>query len=63
MPLSGEEMVRLYERHGWVFLRQKGSHVQLGRGHERETVPLHKELGKGLERRLLKRLGIKKGKA
>ena len=61
MPLSGKEMIRLYERHGWVILRQKGSHVQMGRGSERETVPLHGELKKGLENKLLKRLGIKKG--
>lgn len=53
-------MVRLYEIHGWVILRQRGSHVQMGRGNERETVPMHRELGKGLERKLLKRLGLKK---
>ena len=62
MPLSGKEMVRLYEKHGWVVLRQKGSHVQLGKQNERETVPWHGELKKGLERKLLKRLGLAKGK-
>ncbi|MBI2339864.1 MAG: type II toxin-antitoxin system HicA family toxin [Deltaproteobacteria bacterium] len=55
-------MMRLYERHGWTLLRQKGSHVQMGKGNERETIPLHSELKKGLERKLLKRLGIGKGK-
>ena len=59
MPLSGKEMVRLYEKQGWVLLRQKGSHVQMGRGHERETIPMHGELKRGLERKLLKRLGVK----
>lgn len=61
MPLSGKEIIRIYELHGWQVLRQKGSHVQMGRGSERETVPLHREVKKGLEWKLLKRLGLKKG--
>lgn len=61
MPLSGKEMVRLYEKHGWFSLRQKGSHMQMGKENERETIPLHSELKKGLERKLLKRLGLKRG--
>lgn len=63
MPLSGKEILKLYLKHGWEILRQKGSHVQLGKGNERETIPLHKELKKGLERYLLKRIGVKKGEA
>ncbi len=58
MPKSGFEMARLYEQQGWVVLRQKGSHVQMGKGSQRETIPLHRELKKGLERKLLKRLGL-----
>lgn len=54
-------MVRLYEQYGWLVLRQKGSHVQMGKGGERETIPLHHELHKGLEKKLLKRLGLGKG--
>lgn len=61
MPVSGKEMVRIYERFGWIVLRQRGSHVQMGKENERETIPMHRELKKGLERRLLKRLGLKKG--
>ena len=61
MPLSGKEMIRLYELQGWSVLRQKGSHVQMGRGSERETIPMHKEIQKGLERKLLKRIGLKRG--
>jgi predicted RNA binding protein YcfA (HicA-like mRNA interferase family) len=61
MPLSGKEMLRLYLKRGWVILRQRGSHVHLGKDEQRETIPLHLELKKGLERKLLKRLGIKRG--
>ena len=54
--MSGKEMIKLFEKNGWVVLRQKGSHVQVGKGENRETIPMHKELAKGLEHKLLKRL-------
>jgi predicted RNA binding protein YcfA (HicA-like mRNA interferase family) len=57
MPLSGKEMQKKFEKAGWQKIRQKGSHVTMAKGEERETIPMHKELGKGLERYLLKRIG------
>ncbi len=56
MPLSGKEMLKLYVDEGWQVLRQKGSHVFVGKDRFRETIPMHKELKKGLEQALLKRL-------
>jgi predicted RNA binding protein YcfA (HicA-like mRNA interferase family) len=56
MPKSGKEMLKLYEKNGWIVLRKKGSHFILGKNNERETIPMHKELKKGLEQYLLKRL-------
>jgi len=56
MPLSGKEMLALFERQKWVVLRKKGSHVIVGKGSLRQTIPMHKELKKGLERKLLKAL-------
>ena len=56
MPLSGKEMKRLYEIQGWSLLRQSGSHVIMAKGNDRETIPMHRELKKGLEKKLLKRL-------
>ncbi|MGE3973017.1 MAG: type II toxin-antitoxin system HicA family toxin [Bdellovibrionales bacterium] len=56
MPLSGKELVQLYVKNGWTVLRQKGSHVRLGKGNLRETIPLHRELKMGLEKKLLNRL-------
>jgi predicted RNA binding protein YcfA (HicA-like mRNA interferase family) len=56
MPLSGKEMLKLYQQHGWKALRQDGSHVRVGKGGEHETIPMHRELKKGLEHYLLKRL-------
>jgi predicted RNA binding protein YcfA (HicA-like mRNA interferase family) len=60
MPISGKKMLALYQEHGWRVLRQKGSHVQLGKGGKRATIPLHKELKKGLARKLLKMIGESK---
>ena len=57
MPMSGEQMLKLYRRAGWTVMNRKGSHVKVGRNGLRETIPLHRELARGLERKLLKRLG------
>ncbi len=55
--MSGKEMVRLFEKHGWRSVRQRGSHVIMKKlGEAPETIPLHNELKKGLEKKLLKRL-------
>jgi predicted RNA binding protein YcfA (HicA-like mRNA interferase family) len=56
MPLSGKEMLKLFQKNGWAALRQDGSHVRVGKGPERETIPMHKELKRGMEHALLKRL-------
>ncbi len=56
MPISGKEMLKRFQKAGWPILRKKGSHVVVGKNDERETIPMHKELKKGLEKYLLKRL-------
>jgi predicted RNA binding protein YcfA (HicA-like mRNA interferase family) len=59
MPLSGKEMLRLYLQHGWVIDRKRGSHVIVTKdGELAETIPQHRELKKGLEQKLLKRLRL-----
>ena len=56
MPLSGKEMLKLYKKAGWKVVRQRGSHVRVSRKGIFETIPLHKELKKGLKKALLKTL-------
>jgi predicted RNA binding protein YcfA (HicA-like mRNA interferase family) len=56
MPLSGKEMLKLYQRAGWIYLRQTGSHVHVLKEGMHECIPMHKELRTGMERYLLKRL-------
>ena len=63
MPLTGREMAKLAEKYGWVENRQNGSHHHF----KREdfdyivTIPIHgnQYLGKGLESKILKDLGLK----
>ena len=61
MPLSGKEVLSLYKKAGWIVISQKGSHVKIGKGSLREIIPMHKELKKGLEQMLLKKLGQEGG--
>jgi predicted RNA binding protein YcfA (HicA-like mRNA interferase family) len=56
MPLSGKALVRIFEQQGWVILRRKGSHVMMGKGSARASIPQHRELKKGLEQALRKLL-------
>jgi predicted RNA binding protein YcfA (HicA-like mRNA interferase family) len=49
-------MLKRFQRAGWTVVSRRGSHVKVGRGALREVIPMHKELKKGLERKLLKRL-------
>lgn len=48
---SGEQLIKLLGRLGYEIIRQKGSHVRLGKstvaGDHGITVPLHDELAKG----------------
>lgn len=51
MPISGREAIKILEKHGFVVIRQKGSHVVLSKqsksGKITTVVPDHKELAKG----------------
>jgi predicted RNA binding protein YcfA (HicA-like mRNA interferase family) len=56
MPLSGKEMLGRFQKAGWAVHHQNGSHVRVTKGSLRETIPMHKELAKGTEQKLLKSL-------
>ena len=61
MPISGKEMLAKYKKEGWKKIRQgKGDHVIVGKGKLRVSIPMHKELKKGLEQELFKILRGKK---
>jgi predicted RNA binding protein YcfA (HicA-like mRNA interferase family) len=61
-PLSGRELARLVERHGWTLLRIHGSHHIYGKPGSivRLSIPIHgnQALKMGLLRHLFKLAGI-----
>lgn len=60
--VSGKELAKAVERHGWVLLRVTGSHHIYGKQGSivRLSIPIHanKPLKVGLWRHLLKHAGI-----
>jgi predicted RNA binding protein YcfA (HicA-like mRNA interferase family) len=57
MTKTPKQVLKMYLRAGWEKIRQKGSHITLKKGNKIESIPFHsRELGKGLESKLLKRL-------
>lgn len=56
--LSGDDVIRILERAGFVVLGQKGSHVKLRRIHQATsqtmTVPRHRELDPGALRAIVR---------
>ena len=58
--LSGAEVVRLFEKHGWEVVHRKGSHIIMVKpGHMATlSIPDHKEVAKGTLRQLFRAAGI-----
>lgn len=45
--LSGKEIVRRFEKLGFILVRQKGSHIMMRKDSHGCVVPNHKEVKKG----------------
>lgn len=59
--VSGKEMCRILERHGWRHVRTRGSHHRYEKpGHHPITVPVHgnETLKAGLQRAIMKDAGL-----
>jgi predicted RNA binding protein YcfA (HicA-like mRNA interferase family) len=59
--VSGSEAVKAFEKLGYQFDEQHGSHIILRRAdppHRRLSVPNHRELAKGTPRALIREAGI-----
>ena len=58
--ISGRQAVRAFQKAGWVFSSQVGSHVVLTKSGERAnlTVPQHKEVKEGTLRSLIRLSGL-----
>jgi predicted RNA binding protein YcfA (HicA-like mRNA interferase family) len=58
--ISGRQARRAFEKAGWVFNRQRGSHMVLVKSGTpfNLTIPDHKELDRGLLRGLIRDAGL-----
>jgi predicted RNA binding protein YcfA (HicA-like mRNA interferase family) len=58
--VTGKDLVRLLQQHGWRLEHVRGSHHVLRKGGKHISVPVHagRDLGKGLLARLLKEAGL-----
>jgi predicted RNA binding protein YcfA (HicA-like mRNA interferase family) len=59
-PLSGQEVIRLFELLGWIVVRQRGSHIVMVKDGSIATlsVPNHKVVAKGTLRSLIRSAGL-----
>jgi mRNA interferase HicA len=39
--MNGRDIIKRLQAEGWEILRKEGSHVRLGKGGARTTVPVH----------------------
>jgi predicted RNA binding protein YcfA (HicA-like mRNA interferase family) len=60
--MKSSQLVRIFQRDGWIIVSQKGSHLRMEHPVKQEVlfVPFHGsyEMGKGLARKLLKKTGL-----
>jgi predicted RNA binding protein YcfA (HicA-like mRNA interferase family) len=56
--ISGSEIVKIFQKMGFVVARQKGSHVVLRKGNTGCVVPIHKEVAIGTLKSAIKQAGI-----
>ena len=59
--MTGKEIIKQLEKHGWEVLRVSGSHHRMGKGSLRTTVPIHgnRDIGKGLLAEIERQTGVK----
>jgi predicted RNA binding protein YcfA (HicA-like mRNA interferase family) len=57
--LSGEKLIKILVREGFIVRRQSGSHVVMQKAERVFAVPLHEELKKGTLIAILKQAGLK----
>ncbi len=61
MPISGKKMLKMFLKDGWVLVDVNGSHHILKKDGQTASIPVHgnRDLKKGLEYSLKKKLGSK----
>lgn len=59
--MNGPDIIKRLKAEGWAVLRQEGSHVRMGKGAARTTVPVHgkRDLRPGTLAGIERQTGIK----
>ena len=59
--MNGHDIIKQLQAEGWAVLRQEGSHVRMGKGTARTTVPLHgkRDIKSGTLASIERQTGIK----
>ena len=57
--MKQKDLVEMLKRNGFTFERHGGDHDLYIRGHERETVPRHREIDERLAKAIIRRRGLK----
>jgi predicted RNA binding protein YcfA (HicA-like mRNA interferase family) len=56
--VSGARFARALQRDGWMFVRQRGSHIRLERDGRHLSVPMHDPLKRGTLAQILDDAGM-----
>ncbi len=58
--LKPQQVVKVFEQHGWEIVRQKGSHIIMVKKDNSMTlsIPKHKTVAKGTLRSLIQKSGL-----
>ena len=59
LDMKQRDLVKLFEKNGWTFYRNGGSHDIYIKGKNSESIPRHKEVNEKLAKSLIKRWGLK----
>ena len=62
MLSNGKDAVKAFKKIGFEVIRQRGSHITMGRGSSRVLILDHAELSVGARSRLMKRLRLETDK-
>lgn len=57
--MKRRDLIKLFEKNGWYFLREGGRHDIYTNGKAEEPIPRHKEINEILAKMLIKKHGLK----
>ena len=59
--MKAKDIIKILREEGWEILRQEGSHLQMGKGDARTTIPQHgsKDVKPGTLANIERQTGIK----